>query len=129
MVLRFKSAVLVLSGMTASTGVAAQASVQDEATANQVSLEQVIVSAQRRTESAQDVPIAISAFSAEQLESAGVDSNTEVALITPGLQFQAIAAVSVPFLRGVGATITSVGAEVRWRFSSTAFTCRRRAPV
>lgn len=111
MALRFKSAVLVLSGMTASTGVAAQAPEQREAAANQVTLEQVIVSAQRRTESAQDVPISISAFSAEQLESAGVDSITEVALITPGLQFQAIGAVSVPFLRGVGATITSVGAE------------------
>lgn len=107
----FKSAVALVGGLSVSAGVCAQAPTPAAQPSEQVTLEQVIVSAQRRTESAQDVPIAISAFSAEQLRSAGVDSITEVALITPGLQFQAIGAVSVPFLRGVGATVSSVGAE------------------
>jgi iron complex outermembrane receptor protein len=74
-------------------------------------LEEVVVSAQRRDESAQDVPISITALSGQQLEAAGIESLLEIAQVTPGLQFQAIGASSVPFLRGVGAAVSSSGAE------------------
>ena len=37
-------------------------------------LEEVVVTAQRRAESVQDVPIAINAFSEEQLKAVGIDS-------------------------------------------------------
>lgn len=74
-------------------------------------LEEVVVSAQRRLESAQDVPISITALSANQLAAAGVETLLEVAQVTPGLQFQAIGASSVPYLRGVGSGVTSTGAE------------------
>ena len=67
----FKSAVALVGGLTVSAGVYAQAAAPAGDATEQVTLEQVIVSAQRRVESAQDVPIAISAFSAEQLQSAG----------------------------------------------------------
>lgn len=74
-------------------------------------LEEVIVTAQRREESAQRVPIAVTALSADALERAGIQSLPQVAQLTPGLQFQAIGASSTPFLRGVGATTTVLGAE------------------
>jgi len=74
-------------------------------------LEEVTVTAERRSQSAQDVPISITALSADKLEAAGVDSLPQVALLTPGLQFQQIGGTSVPFLRGVGATTTAVGSE------------------
>jgi iron complex outermembrane receptor protein len=84
----------------------------DEAPAGDAGqLEQVVVSAQRRTESAQNVPISITAISGNQLAAAAVTSLPDVAQLTPGLQFQAIGASSVPFLRGVGATVSSSGSE------------------
>ena len=74
-------------------------------------LEEVVVSAQRHAESAQDVPISITALSGSQLAAAGIDTLVDVAQVTPGLQFQAVGATSVPFLRGVGAAVTSAGSE------------------
>lgn len=74
-------------------------------------LEEIVVSAQRHAESAQDVPIAITALSGSQLASAGVNTLADMAQVTPGLQFQAIGATSVPFLRGIGSAVTPAGSE------------------
>lgn len=52
-----------------------------------VSLEEIVVTARKREESLQEVPIAVTAFSAEALESIGVRSLEDIALRTPGLQF------------------------------------------
>jgi iron complex outermembrane receptor protein len=105
--------VFVLAG---AVGIAAAlapgaAAAQSSATEEASGLTEVIVSAQRRLESAQDVPISISAFSGAQLQAVGVQALPDLAQVTPGLQFQAIGATSVPFLRGVGSTTTSVGTE------------------
>ena len=48
-------------------------------------LEEVLVSAQKREQSLQDVPIAISAVSGELLEQTGVNTITEVIPMVPGL--------------------------------------------
>lgn len=48
-------------------------------------LEEVIVTAQKREESIQDVGIAITAFSGEQLKTFGFVHNTEIAAFTPGV--------------------------------------------
>jgi iron complex outermembrane recepter protein len=48
-------------------------------------LEEVIVTAQKREESVQDVGIAITAFTGEQLKAFGFINNTEVAAFTPGV--------------------------------------------
>jgi iron complex outermembrane recepter protein len=74
-------------------------------------LEEIVVTAQKRAESAQDVPIAISAFSGEALSEGGVSALPQLATLVPGLQFQTVGSSAVPFLRGVGATATVIGAE------------------
>lgn len=74
-------------------------------------LADIVVTAQRRSESAQRVPIAIAAFSAEQLRATGTASLPQIAQLTPGLQFQSVGSASVPFLRGVGNTSTVIGSE------------------
>ena len=51
------------------------------------SLEEVVVTARKREESLQEVPIAVTAFSAETLDQIGFKSLEDVALRTPGLQF------------------------------------------
>ena len=71
-------------------------------------MEEIVVTAQKRAESLQDAPIAITAFTASDLESKGIDDISQIASLTPNLTFDTTAALSgsssaaVVFLRGVG---------------------------
>ncbi|CAA0110611.1 Pesticin receptor [Zhongshania aliphaticivorans] len=65
-------------------------------------LEEVVVTARKREEDSQDVPIAIAAFSGEKLDAFGVESATGLAKITPGLVFGSVIGFNTVFLRGVG---------------------------
>ena len=56
------------------------------ALASPVLLEEILVTAQKRTENIQDVPISVSALSGEQLEALGFDDLTDVAQQIPSLQ-------------------------------------------
>ena len=77
-----------------------------------IQIEEVIVSAQKRSESAQAVPVAITAFSGETLERQGITSVDNLAVVTPGLTFGRLGpGAGTPFLRGVGSNITSPGSE------------------
>ena len=44
--------------------------------------EEIVVTARKREESLQDVPISISAFSADQMQAMGLSSNNDVAAMT-----------------------------------------------
>lgn len=63
----------------------------------------IVVTARRRTETLTDVPIAISAVSAETIAQRGISSVDSVAQLTPGLQFDkgASPADVRPSLRGI----------------------------
>lgn len=50
-------------------------------------IEEVLVTARKRTESLQDVPISIDAFSSEMLEARGVESIFDLAKLAPNLSF------------------------------------------
>ncbi|GAB3377754.1 TonB-dependent receptor [Spongiibacter taiwanensis] len=65
-------------------------------------VEEVVVTARKREENAQDVPIAIAAFSAEKLDAAGVESAQGLTKITPGLVFANTFGYYIAFLRGIG---------------------------
>lgn len=63
----------------------------------------IIVTAQKRSESVNQVPISISAASGEQLQSQGIKDVSGLAKIVPGFQFtQSLYAIPVYTLRGVG---------------------------
>jgi iron complex outermembrane recepter protein len=51
-------------------------------------LEEVVVTSQRRAERLQDVPISVSAFSQEKLDSQGLRSIDDVTQLTPGVTFE-----------------------------------------
>lgn len=74
-------------------------------------LEAIVVTAQRRSERLQDVPISITAASAETLTRAGVTDTQSLAIVTPGLQLTSVRAAVVPFLRGVGTVNITAGDE------------------
>ncbi len=65
-------------------------------------VEEIIVTAQKREENLQDVPISIAAFSAEKLEAAGIESAQQLDKVTPGLVFSNSLGFNVVFLRGIG---------------------------
>lgn len=80
-----------------------------EATDSQaVGLEDIVVTAQKRTENIQDVPIAISAFTAQALESRGIGSVSALAKLTPNVTLDSgsfaggSASVLSAYVRGVG---------------------------
>ncbi|MFM2043018.1 MAG: Colicin receptor precursor [Pseudomonadota bacterium] len=68
-------------------------------------LEEIIVTARRREESLQDVPVAITAFSAEALDLRGDPDITAIAQVTPNLTLEASRGTNstlTAFMRGVG---------------------------
>jgi iron complex outermembrane receptor protein len=66
-------------------------------------LEEVVVTAQKRSESLQDVPIAVSAFTGDTLKTLGVSNASDLVNITPGLSAGSQAGSNKSyFLRGVG---------------------------
>ena len=74
-------------------------------------LELLVVSAQRRTESAQEVPVALSAFSARALRDFGVTDTQSLQNVTPGLTYNNTGSSAQPYLRGVGTRFAFAGVE------------------
>ncbi len=62
----------------------------------------IVVTAQRREETSQTVPISISAASDQELRNAGLDDMLALQTIVPGFQFNLTRNVAVPYMRGVG---------------------------
>jgi iron complex outermembrane receptor protein len=67
-----------------------------------VLIEEIVVTAQKREENLQDVPISVSAFSGYVLEARGVEGPQDLATITPGMVYNELLGYSLIFIRGVG---------------------------
>ena len=74
-------------------------------------IEDIIVTAQRREERLQDVPIAISAATGESLAKQGVTDVTQLGVAIPGLKITNNNGQILPRLRGVASTATGPGVE------------------
>lgn len=57
------------------------------AEAQQIALEEIVVTARKRAESLQEIPVAISAFTADQMEVTGATNLVDLSKFTPGIQF------------------------------------------
>ncbi|HKX54916.1 MAG TPA: TonB-dependent receptor plug domain-containing protein, partial [Xanthomonadales bacterium] len=88
--------------LSASSGLLAQ---ESEDTSDNM-LEEVFVTATKREESIYDVPIAITAFTQETMERAGITDLTDVGKFVPNLNVTGFSAGHVssvnPFIRGIG---------------------------
>lgn len=78
----------------------------DLAVAQQTALEEIVVTARKREESLQDVPLAITAFSADMIEKSGIRSIGDVAKLTSSLVFETsfVPQDTRPVIRGLSAT-------------------------
>ncbi len=85
----------------------------DQAAAQNRALEEVIVTAQKREQSINEVPIAISAYTPQQLSSLGIDSAEDLEILTPGLEINSVGGVGTKVwtIRGVGFNDYSTGAS------------------
>lgn len=90
---------LFVTVWTPSPGLAQEASTEETGPAY---IQEIVVTAQRREQNVQDVPIAITAFSTESLESLGVKSTDQLANFTPNLTWNASGVIgSTVGIRGV----------------------------
>lgn len=75
------------------------------ATGAMAQLEEVIVTAQKRTESLQDIPIAISAYDADSIESMGLFNAQDLGMASPSVQMPMYPTAGnnlALFIRGIG---------------------------
>lgn len=76
-------------------------------------LEEVIVVAQKRAQNLQQVPVAVSAFSAEDLKISGIKDAFDLGHITPGLDVRQAGNLNISrfLIRGVGTSSANFGLE------------------
>jgi Outer membrane receptor proteins, mostly Fe transport len=96
---RLKVRLVSSAALIFATALAGSVQAQESA-----ALEEVVVTAQKRAENVQDVPISVSAFSGETLEAAGVQDIRDLRRITPSLYLATSSNTSNTriMLRGVG---------------------------
>ena len=74
------------------------------------SLEEIQVTAQRRSQSILSVPLSITAATGDQLQAAGIQDITDLELVTPGMNVSDSSGYTQVYIRGVGNSIF-VGAD------------------
>jgi iron complex outermembrane recepter protein len=74
-------------------------------------LEEIVVTAQKRSENLQDVPVAITAVSAARLAAANITSAADIGAVTPSLSLTQTAGTLQPHIRGVGTSSSGPGVE------------------
>lgn len=105
---RLAASLLALSASLVAMPVLAQDRSDLEAT----DTGEIIVTAQRRAETLQTVPISISAFSAEDLTKSGVTGPADLERVSPGVVFAESGRDGQVFMRGIGSTrLSGAGAD------------------
>ncbi|RIK92375.1 MAG: hypothetical protein DCC73_13345 [Proteobacteria bacterium] len=96
----------LLGGITAAMSPASHSLAADS-----LALEEIIVTAERREASLQNVPISIAAFTGQQLQKSGLQTTMDLQTRTPGLVFSTNTALGQPYIRGIGTDIINVGTD------------------
>jgi iron complex outermembrane receptor protein len=82
---------------------------QTQTKTGEITVDEVIVTAEKRTESLQDVPVAVSAYTAETRQLIGISTIQDLANFTPGLSFSG--SQDRVFIRGVGRQTNTNGSD------------------
>lgn len=75
---------------------------QSAAPPTEPGLDEIIVTATRRTESSQNVTTALTAFTAEKLAASGINNTVDLQTRTPNLVFSTNGSFGQPYIRGIG---------------------------
>ena len=88
-----------------------QVSFSQEINTSADQIEEILVTAQRRSENIDDVPIAISVADQEALRNAGITDIRDLGSIVAGLTFAGQGGIAVPSIRGMQSRLGSAGNE------------------
>lgn len=80
-------------------------------TAANSGLTDIVVTAQRRSENLQRVPIAVTALTSAKLEASNIQSTSAIASITPAITINATVGVLLPRIRGIGTSAAGPAVE------------------
>jgi iron complex outermembrane receptor protein len=111
---RSAAALLALSGSTIGVTYAQEATSAPPAATSEENVSKVVVTARRREESLQDVPVSVTAYSADQLSKQAIPDVTALALSLPNTTLKASRATNstlTAFIRGVGQADPLAGFE------------------
>lgn len=101
-------ALLVCTGLTPlpalaqDVGGSAPGSVEASTSGSENQLQDIVVTAQRREQKLQDVPVSVTAFGGAALQASGVATIKDLAVVDPSLNIPQVVGVYLPFLRGIG---------------------------
>src|SRR5882724_2672876 len=100
--MQWKHSLLASSALLAATvGTSAYAQTRPGATAAATNtIEELVVTAEKRAQSLQDVPVAVSAFTSERRDLIGITTVSDLTNFTPGLEYNSQGDRNT--LRGVG---------------------------
>src|SRR5205814_8248446 len=113
--MQWKHALMASSAMlVAALGTSAQAQTKTATTAAAAAaasntIEELVVTAEKRAQSLQDVPVAVSAFTSERRDLIGITTVSDLTNFTPGLEYNAQNDRNT--LRGVGRNTNVHAAE------------------
>jgi len=102
----FPSAVLA-----AEDAQAENSPVHDDGLVQQNGNADIVVTAQRRSQRLQDVPMTVTALSLEDTERLSINEPRDIQLVTPGLTFPADNGTINPYIRGRGTNFSGPGLE------------------
>jgi iron complex outermembrane receptor protein len=72
-------------------------------------LQEILVTAERRSESLQKVPATINVTSAKEMQSANITNTLEYGQLVPGVQFAVLGNYTQPVIRGISTQVVGVG--------------------
>jgi iron complex outermembrane recepter protein len=94
-----------------AAGASPAAPAQSVGAPEELGLQEIIVTAQRRTENLREVPISVSTVSEETLQALHLTSSADLQFTTPGLVIPTDTGVATPYIRGVGSGYSGPGLE------------------
>jgi iron complex outermembrane receptor protein len=111
--LHFKLMISSLIGLSGSLLLASSAMGQDDAGPEEtLVLEEVIITAQKREQSLQDVPLTVTAFSGDFVTENGVQDIRDIQGLTPNLSIKSRGDTEASvFIRGIGSQAPGIGAD------------------
>lgn len=94
-----------------ASSAALQAQTETPTSENSGTLDEIVVTAQKRAQNVQDIAATVTAFTPEMLEKSGLDDAVSLQLKTPGLVVSTNGSYGQPYIRGVGSDIINPGTD------------------
>jgi iron complex outermembrane receptor protein len=102
-------ALMAGASLAATAAVAAPSGSVDPSASPEVSLSEIVVTAQRRSELNQNVPITINTIDAAQLKQNNINRLGDITKLTPAVRMDFIGNFAQPTIRGIGTAFVATG--------------------